>query len=134
MDTLQKTQLIAQIIGTVALLVTLGIYYLQLRTMAEQVAAMRRGTDAQQILSLLNFIESEEVRVAREVVYTTLHRKHFSEWTESELQAASRVCASFATTGRVLKLGIVPIEPILEGWEPSLRRCYQILGPFLREK
>jgi hypothetical protein len=134
MNAIQKTQMVTQVIGAVGLLFTMSLYYLQLRTMGKQLAAMQRGADAQQILSLLNFIESEEVRVAREVVYTVLHRKHLSEWTKSELEAASRVCASFATTGRVLRTGIVPIEPVLEGWEPALRRCYQILEPFLREK
>jgi hypothetical protein len=131
MNILQKTQIIAQIISAVALVVTLTIYYLQLRTMGKQLAAMRQGTDAQHILSLLSFIESEEVRTARQLVYTRLHRKQVNEWTESELQAASRVCASFATIGRLLKSGIVPIEPIVEGWEPSLWRSYQILEPFI---
>ncbi len=133
MKTLQIIQIIAQISAAVALFITLGINYRQLRTMAEQVAAMRRSTDAQQILSLLSFIESDEVRAARTVVYTTLHRKHFSEWSESELQAASRMCASFATAGAIIRSGIVPVNPLLEGLEPSLRRCFQILEPFLRE-
>ncbi len=133
MNTLQKAQFIVQITGTAAFFITLGINYLQLRKMAEQVAAMRRGSDAQQILSVLSFIESDEVRAARTVVYTTLHRKHFREWTESESQAAARMCASFATVGAIVKSGVIPVEPLLEGWEPSLRRCYQILEPFLRE-
>ena len=133
MSILEKIQIIAQIISAVALVVTLTIYYLQLRTMGKQLAAMRQGTDAQHILSLMSFIESEEVRTARQLVYTRLHRKQVSDWTESELQAASRVCASFATIGRLLKSGIVPIEPIVEGWEPTLRRSYQILEPFILE-
>jgi len=133
MSILQKTQIIAQIISAVALVVTLSIYYLQLRTMGKQLAAMRQGTDAQHILSLMSFIESEEVRTARQLVHTKLHRKHFNDWTESELQAASRVCASFATIGRILKSGIVPLDPVLEGLQTTLRRSYQILEPFILE-
>ena len=133
MSTLQKAQIIVQITGALAFFVTLGINYLQLRKTTEQVAAMRRGADAQQILSLLSFIESDEVRAALTVVYTKLHQKHFSDWTESELQAASRICASFATVGAIVRSGMVPAEPLLQGWEPPLRRCYQILEPFLRE-
>src|SRR5262249_9383109 len=45
----------------------------------------------------------------------------------------SRMCASFSTAGTILKLGIVPVELVLEGLEPTLRRCFQILEPFLRE-
>ena len=133
MNTLQKTQIVTQVIGAVGLLFTLSLYYLQLRTMGKQLEEMRHGTNAQQILSLLSFIESEEVRAALTVVYTTLHRKHFSEWTESEREAATRMCASFATVGAIVRSGLVPAEPLLEGWEPSLRRSYQILEPFLRE-
>ncbi len=133
MNTLQKTQVVTQIISAAGLLCTLGLYYLQLRTMSKQLEAMRQGTDAQHILSLMSFIESDEMRAAREVVYTKLHRKPFHEWTESELQAASRVCSSLSTTGMVLKSGIVPIEPVLEGLEPTIRGFYQILEPFIRE-
>jgi hypothetical protein len=133
MRILQNTQIIAQIISAVALIVTLAIYYLQLRTMGKQLAAMRHGTGAQHILSLMSFIESEEVRSARQLVYTKLRRKQLNDWTESEVEAASRVCASFATVGRILKSGIVPIEPLVEGWEQPLRRSYQILEPFILE-
>jgi len=133
MNALSEIQVITQIISAAGLLCTLGLYYLQLRTMGKQLAAMRQGTDAQHILSLMSFIESDEVRAAREVVYTKLHRKSFHEWTESELQAASRVCSSFSTTGAVLKSGIVPTEPILEGLEPTIRDFYQILEPFIQE-
>jgi len=133
MSALEKAQIVAQILGSMALFITLVINYQQMRTMAEQVMAVRRSTNAQQLLSLLTFIESDEMRAALVVVYTTLHRKHFSEWTESELQAASRICAGFATVGAIVRSGLVPAEPLLQGWEPSLRRCFQILEPFLRE-
>jgi hypothetical protein len=133
MNAIQKTQIVTQVIGAVGLLFTLSLYYLQLRTMGKQLEAMRQGTNAQQILSVLSFIESDEARAAWTVVYTTLHRKHFSEWTESESQAAIKLCATFATVGAIVRSGLVPIEPLLEGWEPNLRRCYQILEPFLRE-
>ncbi|MBV9959603.1 MAG: hypothetical protein JO360_14350 [Acidobacteria bacterium] len=133
MNTLNKAQVITQIISAAGLLCTLAIYYLQLRTMGKQLAAMQQGTAAQHILSLMSFIESDEIRAARVIVYTKLRRKPFSEWTESELLAASRVCSSFSTTGTVLKSGIVPIEPILEGLEQTIHGFYQILEPFIRE-
>ena len=49
MNTIQKIQIVTQVIGAVGLLLTLSLYYLQLRTMGKQLAAMQRGTDAQQI-------------------------------------------------------------------------------------
>jgi hypothetical protein len=132
MNTLQKLQIIAQIIGAVGLLITLVINYRQLRVMNEQVQEVRRSTSAQHILSLLSFIESDETRAALNLVYTTLHKKHFSQWTEAEQQAVSKLGSSFATVGTVLQSGLVPQEPLM-GWGPSIRRCYQVLEPYIRE-
>jgi len=133
MNTLQKLQIVAQIIGAVGLLITLVINYRQLRIMNEQVQEVRRSTTAQHILSLLSFIQSDEIRAALNLVYTTLHKKHFSEWTEDERQAASRLCSSFSSAGTILQSGLVPLEPLAAGWEPSLRRCHQVLEPYIRE-
>jgi len=133
MSTLQKYQSIAQMIGAAGLLITLVINYRQLWIMNQQVQEMRRSTTTQHILSLLSFIESDEIRAAMNLVYTTLHKKHFSEWTEAELQAVSRLCSSFSTAGTVLQSGIVPIEPLIMGWEPSIRRSYEVLEPYIRE-
>lgn len=132
MNTLQKLQIVAQIIGAAGLLITLVINYRQLRIMNEQVQEVRRSTSAQHILSLLSFIESDEIRAAMNLVYTTLHKKHFSEWTEDERQAVSKLCSSFSTAGTVLQSGLVPQEPLL-GWGPSICRCYQVLAPYIRE-
>jgi len=126
-------QVIQITIQTLALFITIGFTLKQLRTMAEQLATAQRGTDAQHILSLLSFMESDELSAARAVVYTTLHRKHFNEWTEEELRAASRVCASYSTAGLIIKSGIVPLTPLLENMEPIVRQSYQTLEPFLRE-
>jgi hypothetical protein len=133
MSKLQELQIVAQLIGVVGLLITLVINYRQFRIMNEQVQEVRRSTAAQHILSLLSFIESDEIRAALNLVFTTLHKKHFAHWTEEEQQAASKLCSSFSTAGTILQSGLVPLEPLIVGWEPSLKRCYQILEPFVRE-
>ena len=133
MTTLQKLQIIAQTIGVAGLLITLAINYRQFRMMNEQVHEVRRSAAAQHILTLLSFIESDEIRAALNLVFTTLHKKDFSHWTEAEQQAVSKLCSSFSTAGTILQSGLVPLEPLIVGWEPSLRRCYQILKPFVRE-
>src|SRR5438270_5619613 len=133
MSTLQKLQIVTQLIGAVGLLITLAINYRQFRIMNEQVQEVRRSTSVQHILSLLSFIESDEIRAALNLVYTTLHKKHFSQWTEDERQAVSKLCSSFSTAGTILQSGLVPIEPMIVGWETSIRRCYQVLEPYIRE-
>ena len=132
MNTLQKIQTVVQLIGAAGLLITLVINYRQFRIMNEQVQEVRRSTAAQHILSLLSFIESDEIRAATNLVYTTLHKKYFSEWTEDERQAVSKLCSSFSTAGTILQSGLVPQEPLM-GWGPSIRRCYQVLKPYIQE-
>ena len=133
MNTLQKIQTVVQLIGAAGLLITLAINYRQLRIMNEQMQEVRRSTAAQHVLSLLSFIESDEIRAAVNLVYTTLHKKHFSQWTEDERQAVSKLGSSFTTAGTILQSGLMPVEPLIMGWEPSIRRCYQVLEPYMRE-
>ena len=133
MNSLQKIQTVVQLIGAAGLLITLAINYRQLRIMNEQMQEVRRSTAAQHMLSLLSFIESDEIRAAMNLVYTTLHKKHFSQWTEDEQQAISKLGTSFSTAGTILQSGLMPLEPLIMGWEPSIRRCYQVLEPYMRE-
>jgi hypothetical protein len=133
MGILQKFQIIAQMIGVAGLLITLVINYRQVRLVNRQMHEMRRSTTAQHILTLLNFIESDEIRAALNLVYTTLHKTHFTDWTEDQRQAAAKLCSSFSTAGAILQSGLVPLEPLIVGWEPTLRRCYQVLEPYIRE-
>jgi len=131
--TLQDFQVIAQMIGVAGLLFTLLINYRQFRLVDQQIQEVRRSATAQHILSLLSFIESDEIRAALNLVYTTLHKTHFTDWTDDQRQAADKLCASFSTAGTILQSGLVPLEPLIIGWEPALRRCYQVLQPYVRE-
>src|SRR6185295_10139475 len=122
MNCVQRIQTFVQLVGVVGLLITLVINYRQFRIMNEQLHEVRRSTVTQHILSLLSFIESDEIRSAINLVYTTLHKKHFSQWTENERQAVSKLGSSFTTAGTILQSGLMPVEPLLMGWEPSIRR------------
>ncbi|HEY3137893.1 MAG TPA: hypothetical protein VGL29_17840, partial [Blastocatellia bacterium] len=35
--------------------------------------------------------------------------------------------------GTILQSGLVPIEPVIVSWEMSIRLCYQVLEPYIRE-
>jgi len=131
--TLQEFQIIAQVVGVAALLITLLINYRQFLLVNRQMHEMRRSATAQHILSLLSFIESDEIRAALNLVYTTLYKIPFTEWTEDQQKAAAKLCSSFSTAGTILQSGLVPLEPLITGWESSLTRCYQVLEPYVRE-
>lgn len=133
MDSYQKTQIIVQIVGIAGLLITLYVQRQQLRLMGVQLEQVRQSTTAGHILAMLGIMEAEDIRVATNIVYTHLHNKHFTEWTEEEVRAAAKICAVYTNAGTVLKSGLVPIRPIIENWGNRLRLTYEILEPFIRD-
>ena len=129
----QTSQIVVQVAGVAGLLTTLYMQYRQLRLMGVQLEHVRQSTTAGHILSLLDIMEAEDIRAARSVVYTRLHNKQLTEWTEEEVRAAAKICAAYANAGTVLKSGLVPTGPIIESWGPGMRLAYEILEPFIRD-
>src|SRR3954454_11749298 len=133
MDPYQKTQITVQIAAVAGVLISLYFQYRQLRLMGLQLDQVQRSTTAGHILSLLNMMDTEDIRMARALVHTRLSKKPFPKWTEEEIQAASKVCTIYASAGTILKSGLVPYEPIIESWGFSLRLTYEILEPFIND-
>ena len=133
MASYQYISTVVQIAGVAGLLITLYMQYQQLRLMGVQLEQVRQSTTAGHILSLLGIMEAEDIRVATNIVHTRLHNKHFTEWTEEEVRAAAKTCATYTNAGTVLKSGLVPIRPIIENWGARLRLTYEILEPFIRD-
>jgi len=118
---------------SVILVAVLIVYARQLATMREQMAAARHSATGQNLLALANFLQAEDVREARRVVIQALKGRGFIEWTLEEKQAAAKVCSSYGTAGVVIETGLVPAEPIIENWGPSIRNCYEVLQEFIRD-
>ena len=133
MDSYQKIQITVQIAAAAGLLITLYFQYRQLRLMGVQLEQVRQSSMAEHILSLLNMMETEDIRMARVLVHTHLSRKPYTTWTEEETRAALKLCTVYANAGTVLKSGLFPYEPIIESWGFSLRLTYEILEPFIRD-
>jgi hypothetical protein len=126
-------QLVVQVVGVTALLLTLCVYYRQLRTMGAQLHAARDAASAQNILALTNFLQAPEVRAAREVVRSRLPNKMFANWTEDERREAARVCSTYDVAAIIVRLKLVPPEPFVENWGPSIRHCYEVTEPLIEE-
>jgi len=129
----ELAQFVVQLVGVFALLLTLLVYYKQLRTMAVQLQVVQNASSAQNILALTNFLQAPEVRAARETVRVRLAKKHFKFWTDDERREASRVCSTYDVAGIIIKLGLVPPEPLVENWGPSIRHCYEVTKPLIVE-
>jgi hypothetical protein len=133
MTPFEKAQLVVQIIGVIALILTLYIYYRQLRTMGAQLQAAQRASSAQNILALTSFLQAPEVRAARETVRVRLPNKNYGEWSEDERRDAARVCSTYDVAGIIVRLGLVPPETFVDNWGPSIRHCYEVLKPLILE-
>ncbi len=133
MTCFEKSQLAIQVVGVVALLVTLYVYYRQMRTMGAQLQAAREASSAQNILSLTNFLQAPEVREARETVRVKLPNKEFRAWSNDERRDASRVCSTYDVAAIIIRMGLVPQEPFVDNWGSSIRHCYEITKPLIVE-
>jgi len=133
MTTFELAQFLVQIITALALLLTLYVYYRQLRTMAGQLEASRSANSAQNILSLVTFLQAPDVRMSREVMRIKLAKKSFDRWTDDERSDASRVCSTYDVAAILVRLGLVPIRPIVETWGHSIRHCYEVATPLILE-
>jgi hypothetical protein len=120
-------------IQSIVLIVVLVVYAKQLRAMQCQVDTARNAAVGQNLLALSSFLQGEDVREARRIVITKLAGRSFKDWSEEEKRAAAKVCSSYGAAGVVLETGLVPPEPLIENWGPSIGRCYAVLRDFIRD-
>jgi hypothetical protein len=78
--------------------------------MSTQLHVDREAATAQNILTLINFLQDPEVRAARETVFTKLQDKDINSWTEKERSGAARVCSSYDVAAIIIKMGLVPTD------------------------
>jgi hypothetical protein len=94
--------------------------------------ASRNASVAQNILAVVNFLQAEDVRAARGIVRRDLKNKAMP-WDSHEVDAASRVCSTYDVAAILLREKLVPLEPFVENWGPSIVDCYRVLLPFIQE-
>lgn len=124
---------VIQGLGVIGVFVTAAIYYKQLKRMGEQLRAQQNGATANSILILFQFLQEQEVREARQNVIRNLAAKPFADWDEGDRASAATVCSSYTTVAIVLQLALVPIEPIITHWGPSIMKCYAVVSPLIKE-
>jgi hypothetical protein len=132
-QTMPTWYLIFQTITTVMIVGTFIVYLLQLRAMRGQLDASRQAASAQNMLSLVDFVQAPHARDAREAVIRSLPTKALSKWSEADRRAAFIVCGTYDIVGRIVQFGLVPKEPIVDIWGPSIKECFEILSPFFEE-
>ena len=115
-----------QVIATVFVAATFVVYLFQLR-------AMRAASAGQNILTLVSFLQTPDVRSARHRLLVITRGKAYDAWDHEDRAAASLVASSYDIAGITIRLNVVRAEPFLDNWGPSIVGCYQILQPFIAE-
>ena len=126
-DTYNVLNLGLQALISIAMIATFVVYFLQLR-------AMQRGATGQNILALVNYLQAEHVRAARTTVRATLKTKPYSEWSAGEKRDAALVCSTYDVAAiLILDQKLVPPEPFISNWGPSICDCYEVCQPHISE-
>jgi hypothetical protein len=110
----------------VALVGTLVAYMLILR-------ATRKASNSQNLLTLINFLQSEEVRNARTHVIKCLKCKDYDDWTEEDKDFGATVASSYGSAGVILHSGVLDLSPIIKSWGYSIYKTRNILKPLIDE-
>jgi hypothetical protein len=133
MTQFETLTLVLQAVVAVVAFVTLAFLYGQVRVMVAQIVATQEASRAQSVVSIVGFLQSADVRAARQCVRSTLSKKHHSEWTEEEKGHASLVCANYDVAASLLKAKLAPVELFVLNWGPSIVHCHEILSPYIGE-
>lgn len=132
--------LLLQAISMLLITLTLAVYFFQWRTMnkqlgtsLEQVRIAREGVVAQNLFALVNYIQEPEAREARAWVLQRLADLPYQQWKTEDRDKASRVCSKYDMVGLLVRQHVVPLDPVLASWGPSIRKCHEALREFIAE-
>jgi hypothetical protein len=119
------TSTVFNLINVVILVVTAII-------LISQINEMRRATYASSYKAVYDMLQADDVRLARQVVFTRLQDKALDSWSEDEIKAAEKVCYTYDCVGIMARNRIVPVKYVADSWGDSLRRSWGVLEPFVK--
>ncbi|MGN6480316.1 DUF4760 domain-containing protein [Luteibacter sp.] len=131
MSTFETLTLILQASASIAALATLVFLFVQMRAMTGQIAATQEATRTQASLALVSFLQSQEVRDARECVRSKLSTKAHDQWTEEECRHASLVCSNYDVLACLIQSNVSHAELFTTNWGPSIVHCHEVLSPYM---
>jgi len=125
-----------QAIATVILVLLTAAYasitFVLARHADRQVKATARASEAQALLSVIVFLQQQFVRDARNIVGRMNRPQDWeSEWSKSELDAASIVCSTFDAASQLVVYGLIDPEPFTTSYGPRLVQAYHVCEPYI---
>lgn len=135
MTNYEKATFLLQSIVAIAAFISVYLVLRQLRVMSAQIEATQNASEAQSIISIVNFLQASDARDARAVVRSSLSRAHHDSWDETQKRHASTVCANYDVVAALLRAGLIRNKHVIvDNWAPSIQHCHQVLAPFIDSK
>lgn len=116
---------ISSMVATIALIVSLFFIWYQLRE-------ANKSRQAEAFFRLIDFLQSEEIRQAREHLLN-LKKPQFVDWTKDDIAISERVCNSYNRIGLMISEGMIPARIVLPRWHFSIQACWVAAQPMVAE-
>jgi hypothetical protein len=131
----EKWTLAVQIIVALAAFLSVYLVGRQIGILTSQLKATQLASEAQSIISIVEFLQASDAREARETVRATLSSLHHDSWDERHVQQASLACANYDVVAALLRVDLITNKHvIIENWAPSILHCHQVLAPYIEKK
>lgn len=126
----QITANIASTIGPIVLVVTLLFTWKQILFSRSQIRELRDTRERQQLYQCMEMLDRFRPDIERVL---SLDEKPLCHWSTEEKKSAFYVSSLFHTLGVFLKEGMLPERALCQAWFYSIRRCHEVLGPYMTE-
>jgi hypothetical protein len=123
----------SQAVLTIAVIVTLIVYWRMLYAMGKQVEAARHASRGQNLFGLLQYLGREDFRESRAHLIRDLAATNLDRWTEDDRRRVEEVCMSFDLAGRLVELHLVLEGPLIEGMADRIAECHEASMKLIKE-
>jgi hypothetical protein len=123
----------AACVAAFAAVVSAAAFIYSLVYVRSQLKEMRIATEATAFSKALEILQDNACREARRVVFGSLASKPFGSWSILEKYYGERVCQSYDQVGKMVYARMFREDLVVDNWEYSLRRSWEILEPLVNE-
>ncbi|TFY88501.1 hypothetical protein DYL61_24245 [Pseudomonas nabeulensis] len=135
MSDYEKLASVVQIVVAILAFISVYLVVRQIKILTSQLKATQLASEAQSIISIVEFLQTTEAREARETVRAKLSELHHDAWDERQNQHASLACANYDVVAALLRVDLIQNKHvIIENWAPSIIHCHRVLSPFIEKK
>ncbi len=107
----------------------------QANLMQDQLGTMQKASEAQNILTVINLIQEENVRDARDLLIRKSNDlKRVVDMRDSEVEKAANIaCGRYDIVGILAEREIVPLDLFIKYWGNSIKNCYEAAKPLIED-